>query len=197
MFETGEYVVYGRTGICQVTGVTTMRVDGSSGEKLYYVLRPGGETDGKIFTPVEGGKQVLRGIITREEAERLIDEIPSIETLSIENEKFREDSYKKCIRTCECRDLLRIIKTIYVRKQARLSHGKKTTATDERYLKLAEDHLYSEFSMLLDIPKNIWQIILNSEYTSRRKPKNRYALFDKAERICYGISGNLPEILYL
>ena len=131
MFETGEYVVYGRTGICQVTGVTTMRVDGSSGEKLYYVLRPGGETDGKIFTPVEGGKQ----------------------TLSIENEKFREDSYKKCIRTCECRDLLRIIKTIYVRKQARLSHGKKTTATDERYLKLAEDHLYSEFSMLLDIPK--------------------------------------------
>ena len=91
--------------------------------------------------------------ITREEAERLIDEIPFIETLSIENEKFREDSYKKCIRTCECRDLLRIIKTIYVRKQARLSHGKKTTATDERYLKLAEDHLYSEFSMLLDIPK--------------------------------------------
>ena len=53
MFETGEYVVYGRTGICQVTGVTTMRVDGSSGEKLYYVLRPGGETDGKIFTPVK------------------------------------------------------------------------------------------------------------------------------------------------
>ena len=153
MFKTGEYVVYGRTGICQVTGVTTMKMDGSSSERLYYILRPGGETEGKIFTPVEGGKQVLRGIITKEEAEKLIDEIPSIETLSIENEKFREDSYKNCIRTCECRDLLRIIKTIYIRKQARLSHGKKTTATDERYLKLAEDHLYSEFSMLLDIPK--------------------------------------------
>ena len=26
MFETGEYVVYGRTGICKVTGVTTMTV---------------------------------------------------------------------------------------------------------------------------------------------------------------------------
>ena len=95
MFETGEYVVYGRTGICQVTGVTTMKMDGSSSERLYYILRPGGETEGKIFTPVEGGKQVLRGIITKEEAEKLIDEIPSIETLSIENEKFREDSYKK------------------------------------------------------------------------------------------------------
>ncbi len=130
-----------------------MRVDGSSGEKLYYVLRPGGETDGKIFTPVEGGKQVLRGIITREEAERLIDEIPSIETLSIENEKLGRIATRNASVPVNARDLLRIIKTIYVRKQARLSHGKKTTATDERYLKLAEDHLYSEFSMLLDIPK--------------------------------------------
>ena len=68
MFETGEYVVYGRTGICQVTGVTTMKVDGSSAERLYYVLKPGGETEGKIFTPVEGGKQVLRAIISKEEA---------------------------------------------------------------------------------------------------------------------------------
>lgn len=42
MFETGEYVVYGRTGICQVTGVTTMKMDGSSSERLYYILRPEG-----------------------------------------------------------------------------------------------------------------------------------------------------------
>ena len=35
MFETGEYVVYGRTGICKVTGVTTMKMDGASGERLY------------------------------------------------------------------------------------------------------------------------------------------------------------------
>ena len=45
MFETGEYVVYGRTGICQVTGVTTMKMDGSSSERLYYILRPGGEKE--------------------------------------------------------------------------------------------------------------------------------------------------------
>jgi len=153
MFETGEYVVYGRTGICRVMGVTTMKVADASGEKLYYVLRPGGDTDGKIFTPVEGGKQVLRAVISREEAEELISQIPSIETLSIENEKFREESYKECIRTCECKDLIRIIKTIYQRKMSRISRGKKTTATDERYLKMAEDHLYSEFSVLLGIPK--------------------------------------------
>ena len=49
MFETGEYVVYGRTGICQVTGVTTMKMDGSSSERLYYILRPGGGDGRKDF----------------------------------------------------------------------------------------------------------------------------------------------------
>ena len=34
---------------------------------------------------------------------------------------------------------------------------------------------------------------MNSEYVSREKQKNRHALFDKAERICYGISGNFSE----
>ena len=28
MFETGEYIVYGKTGICQVMGVTTMNMEG-------------------------------------------------------------------------------------------------------------------------------------------------------------------------
>lgn len=38
-------------------------------------------------------------------------------------------------------------------KTGQIISWQKTTATDERYLKLAEDHLYSELSMLLDIPK--------------------------------------------
>ena len=41
MFETGEYVVYGRTGICQVTGVTTMKMDGSSSERLLLYIKAG------------------------------------------------------------------------------------------------------------------------------------------------------------
>ena len=61
-----------------------------------------------------------------------------------------------------------MIKTIYLRKKDRTSCGKKTTATDERYLKLAEDSLYSEFSLLLGIPKGkvvdyISEKIKNSE----------------------------------
>ena len=67
---------------------------------------------------------------------------------------FGKKKYKECIRSCECRELIRIIKTIYIRKKERLSQGKKVTAVDERYLRLAEENLYSELSLLLGIPKN-------------------------------------------
>lgn len=154
MFETGDYVVYGHTGICKVMGVTTMDMTGIPKDRLYYILRPDGQTEGKIFTPVDNGKLVLRKVMSKEEAEHLIDEIPEIEVLGIADDKQREEKYKECIKSCECREMIRIIKTIYLRKKERVSQGKKVTATDERYLKLAEENLYSELSMLLDVPKN-------------------------------------------
>ena len=41
-----------------------------------------------------------------------------------------------------------------LRKKQRSEQGKKSTATDERYFKLAEDHLYSELAFALGKDKN-------------------------------------------
>lgn len=169
MFKTGDYVVYGHTGICRVMGVTTMDMSGISKDRLYYILRPDGASEGKIYTPVDGMKLVLRPIMTKEEAEALIEEIPSIQPLDIDNEKLREEKYRECIRSCECREMIRIIKTIYFRKRSRLSQGKKVTATDERYMKIAEDNLYSELSMLLDVPRNKMETYLSARLKDSEK----------------------------
>ncbi|MCX4321156.1 MAG: CarD family transcriptional regulator, partial [Lachnospiraceae bacterium] len=54
---------------------------------------------------------------------------------------------------CDCRDWIKIIKTLYQRKRERLARGKKTTAMDERYLRMAEENLYSELSLVLGVPR--------------------------------------------
>ncbi len=154
MFAKGEYVVYGNAGICQVLGVTTMKMEGIPIDRLYYVLQPDGKEDDTIYTPVDPVKTVLRPIMTREEAEQLISEIPDIEVLEIENDKLREAKYKECLRSCDGREIIRILKTIYGRRNRRLQRGKKSTAVDERYLKLAETSLCAELSKLLEIPKD-------------------------------------------
>lgn len=154
MYKIGDFVVYGRTGICEVADITTMKMAGVPKDKLYYILMPCKDKGGKIFTPVDNEKVVIRPVITKEEAEELLNQIPEVEELWIPNEKMRESMYKECIRKCECIELIKIIKTLYIRKQDRIAQGKKITTTDERYLKMAESSLYSELSIALEIPES-------------------------------------------
>lgn len=153
MFEKGEYIIYGTSGVCKIEDITTMNMASVPNDKLFYVLSPSSQKGGKIFTPVDNQKTIMRRVLSEEEASKLISEIPDIEELWITNEKMREEKYKECMRTGDCRDWIKIIKTLYLRKQQRNAQGKKITATDERYLKMAEDYLYSELEIPLGIPK--------------------------------------------
>lgn len=154
MFKKGDYIVYDNTGICVIEDVTTIDLPGIAKERLYYVMTPYGQTGNRIFTPVDNPKMNMRKLLSKEETLALIDEMPDIEDIRIEQEKLREQEYKKCIQSCECRNWIRIMKTLYHRKQERVSQGKKITATDERYYKIAETNLYTEFSLALGIEKS-------------------------------------------
>jgi CarD family transcriptional regulator len=96
----------------------------------------------------------MRKILTKQEATTLINRMPEIETIWVANEKFREENYKKAMRAYDCEEWIKIIKTLYLRKEERKAEGKSVTATDERYLKTAESHLYGELSLALGIPSD-------------------------------------------
>ena len=69
-----------------------------------------------------------------------------LEDVVIDNDKLREAHYKEAIRSNDCRELVKILKTLYMRKMARFAAGKKTTASEERYFKQAEDNLCNELA---------------------------------------------------
>ncbi|MBR3769482.1 MAG: CarD family transcriptional regulator [Lachnospiraceae bacterium] len=153
MFEIGEYIVYGSKGVCQVEDISQVDIPGASKDRLYYVLRQLENGAGKIYVPTDNDKVVMRKIITREAAEELIQRMPEIEQMWVDNDKQREAMYKEAIRTCDYNEWVRMIKTLYFRKKERTAQGKKVTALDEKYLKAAENELYSELSLTLGIPK--------------------------------------------
>ena len=49
MFEVGEYIVYGCKGVCQVEEITHIDIPGSNKDRLYYVLAPLEDRNGKIY----------------------------------------------------------------------------------------------------------------------------------------------------
>ena len=153
MFQKGEFIIYGNKGVCEVTDISKIAISGASKDRLYYVLRPAQDKEGRIFTPVDGQKTEMRRILNRKEAAELIDSIPSIGNLWVADERQRELNYKQAVNSCDCREWIKIIKTLWLRNQQRLSQGKKITAMDRKYFKMAEDNLYGELSASLEIPK--------------------------------------------
>lgn len=153
MYEIGDYIVYGRNGVCKVEEIGPLKLSGTDRDKIYYTLQPVYSKSSTVYTPVDNDKIIMRRVLTEEEAQQLIDEIPSIELLWIENDKIREQKYKETINKYDCREWVRVIKTLYVRRQERISEKKPITNTDEKYLQAAEDYLYGELSIPLGIPK--------------------------------------------
>ena len=95
MFEKDEYIVYGITGVCRVRDITARDQDGQ--QKLHYVLEPAGTAGGRIITPVEDNKSVMRRVLTEEEAYRLIDGIGEIAGIAIKEDRQRETRYKEAL----------------------------------------------------------------------------------------------------
>ena len=148
MFNPGDYVVYGYSGVCKVEEITAKEVPGTKEMRDYYALQPIQSAMSRVFTPVDG-KHALRAVMTKEEAERFLNEIEGLEPLEIISDKHRENQYKDVMRTCDYREWVKLIKTLYIRKAERAKKGKQATAIDNRYARSAEEYLFTELSIAL------------------------------------------------
>lgn len=153
MFKKGEYVVSGNKGVCIVEDITQLNISGVDREREYYILKPVYMTGSTIYVPVDTADSSLRRVLSREEADQLIRGIPEIPLITISNDKLLEQEYRGCMRTNDCAEWIRIIKTIYLRKQKRLAAGRKVTALDAKYYRLAEDNLYGELAISLQLSR--------------------------------------------
>lgn len=153
MFEVGDFIVYGNNGVCKIKEIGALDSPGISKDRIYYTLESCYTAGNKIFTPADNKKVIKRPVISREEAMNIIDDIDNIDVLWIPDEKKRELNYKESVKKCDCRELVKIIKTIYLRKQIRLAEGKKVMACDEKYFRIAEDNLFGELAVSLEMTK--------------------------------------------
>lgn len=153
MFEVDDYVIYGTNGVCQVEAVGKIDSSIMDNKRIYYTLVPFYSKTGKIYVPADSEKVFIRKILSKEEALAFIEKIKDIEELWVADEKTRELTYKETFRKHDCREYVRMIKTIYSRREERIAEKKKLTATDERYIRMAEDQLYGELAVALSMEK--------------------------------------------
>lgn len=154
MFVNGDYVVCGNNGVCKVENITTLDISGVDKNRKYYLLKPVFLSGSTVYMPVDKAEDTMRKAMNREEALAFIKAIPNASLIPLADEKTLERTYKEYIHQNSCEGWLKLIKTIYLRKEKRISKGYKVTAVDSRYFKLAEDFLYGELSIALDMTKD-------------------------------------------
>ena len=172
MYQVGELILYGGTGVCRVAEIVAKRFSRSEPEKLYYVLKPL-YSAGTITTPVENGKVFTRPVISRDEAIALIDAIPTIHAEAYHNSNLQqlENHYRSELESHDCIDLLRLAMSTYQKKVERERAKLKFGAVDRRYMERAENLLFGELAVALDIDRDSvqgfiedrLQIVLRSE----------------------------------
>ena len=153
MFQAGDLVVYGTTGVCRVESIDQPNMTGADRNKKYYCLKPFYQ-DGVIYTPVDNTKVSIRPVITREEAEALIDLIPGIhaEAYRAPTLQALAQHYQTAVRSRNCQGLVELMMSIYTKQQQAQAQNRRLGMVDERFMKQAERLLYGELAVALELP---------------------------------------------
>lgn len=154
MYQKGDLIIYGSTGVCLVEDVKAPgAVPSADKTKQYYKLTPVYSKE-TIYVPTDTAV-FMRPIISRAEVEDLISKIPDIEGSAFDcrNLKMLSDHYQTILQTHKCEDLIQLIKSVHAKNETMLQCGKRLGQTDQRFMKRAEDLLYGEFASALDIPR--------------------------------------------
>ena len=166
MFAAGDYISYGRNGVCLVEGVTEMFAPGSKQKKSYYVLTPVYGANSTIYCPVEVGKGLSRRpILTRDEAGALVSDMKNADMIEAPARKSFDEKCKSALASGECRAWVSVIKTMYSEMQHRAKMGKKMTATNEHYLKAALENLCGELAVALERGKEEMEGLVKEVFT--------------------------------
>lgn len=143
-----DYIVY-RKETCKIIE----KEDG------YYRLVPVNDTSIKYKVPVDSN--FLKKVITKEEIDRLLLEIPEINTIDL-GEIQIEQEYKELMKSGTHEDLVTIIKTSYLRNQIRILNNKRISEIDDEYFRRAEKYLYEEIGIVLNLSfENTKKYIIN------------------------------------
>lgn len=149
MYKANDYIIYKKT-VCKIKEIKKKCLN----ETDYYFLIPIDDASLTIEVPTDNRMGYLRDILSKKQADDLIHNIPNIKPLENLCDKYIEKTYKELLYTATPEDLIKIIKTTYLRNADRKKNHKKISEKDNNYFNQAEKYLYNELSIVYNMDFN-------------------------------------------
>ncbi len=143
MFQVGDAVSYGTSGVCRIAEKATLRLAGRPCE--CFILRPVYDPSMKICVPCTS--QVLldrmHPLPTRQELLDLLREpAPEHEP----DRETRKERYRRTLQSGDRRALLHMLRDLYAERRHRHAQGKHLSGFEDSALREVQTMLRSEFA---------------------------------------------------
>lgn len=149
MFKINDYVIYGSNGVCQIEEIEKMSLRNQ--ELEYYILSPVYNNEMIIKIPVNNKKILMRELMSKTEVMSLIEDISRNETIEIDDARKRAQEYREIIKSGNAKEIIKVINSIRLEENEKISLGKKLNKTDEDIMIIARKQLYQEIAIVLGI----------------------------------------------
>ena len=130
--------------------------DFGNGPSSFLVMKPyfpyDYSKDYRMYVPMESQDQILRSVMTREQALDLIDRMKDLSSFPETNPRERKLRFQSIINSGDRREIFRVIKSLIEYRNKRKKINKPFSDFDTRLLKNLETMVVNEMSVALQIP---------------------------------------------
>ena len=151
MFQINDTIFYPSGGVCVIDDIRVVPFDGLP-DRNYYIIHPIERPQETFFVPVDSDKIKLRHLISREEALALMNNVTEIAPIEESNLKLLKERIVEALARYECVEWFRVIRTVHHHREALAGRSKRISDTERAYSDTAKRYLYTELSIVLDIP---------------------------------------------
>lgn len=147
MFNINDYAMHRLYGVLVVKGFEDMEFSGVVNK--YYVCEAlyGHNKGVTIKIPINRSDESLSRIISKQEADKIIDSFPNLKIHWEKESKRRVDRYNEILKESNILEICTELKSCYHQREV-----DKITAKDREFVEEAEKIVFGEFAISLNIP---------------------------------------------
>ncbi len=151
VFEKEQYVVYGKMGVCRV--IDRQRLSFGGDKEEYYILAPAHDPRSSVYVPCGNETLMarLRPLLTKDEIDDILSCVTQTDIPWTEDRAERATQFRAIIGGGDRRQIVRLVRCLYEKKQEKLAAGKKLSAADEAFLQECIRLIEEEFVLALGI----------------------------------------------
>lgn len=152
MLQTDSYVLHSTYGICLVEKIEKNKKVFDVKED-FYVLKSIDPPNSTVYIPTnnEAALSKIKPLLKKEEIQVILTEIKNESINWTEDHKKRQEEFSNTLYSSDRKELIKMIGTLYIRKNQLEKENKKLRYNDENALQTAEKKINSEFALVLGI----------------------------------------------